>query len=101
MILRVCEPSIGEEELEGVLRAVKNGMISSTGGLVEEFEEKFAEKIGVKYCVAVNSGGSALFLTLWALGIRTGDEVILPTFTMVATVYAIIQWGATPVYVDS
>jgi perosamine synthetase len=50
--------------------------------------------------VAVNSGGSALFLALWALGIRPGDEVIVPTFTMVASAGAVTQCGATPIYVD-
>lgn len=101
MLLKVCEPSITNKELEGVIRAVKSGMVSSTGGLVEEFEEEFAKKIGVKHCISTNSGGSALFLALWALGVREGDEVILPTFTMVATAYAVLQCGATPVYVDS
>jgi perosamine synthetase len=55
----------------------------------------------VKHAVAVNSGGSALFLALWTLGIREGDEVILPTFTMIASAGAVTQCGATPIFVDS
>lgn len=98
--IRVCEPSIGRREINYVLEAVKKGEISSTARHINLFETAFAEKFGVKYAVAVNSGGSALFLTLWALGVRPGDEVIVPTFTMVATANAVAQCGAKPVFVD-
>lgn len=67
---------------------------------VEKFEQAFAQKIGVKHCIAVNSGYTALFLTLWAMGIREGDEVIVPNFTMVATANAVLACGAHPVFVD-
>ena len=100
-IIHVCEPDISPLEVRYVTRAVREGQISSVAKYVPLFEEAFAKKVGTKYAVAVNSGGSALFLTLWALGIRTGDEVIMPAFTMVATANAIKQCGATPVFVDS
>ncbi len=99
--IRVCEPSISELEKRYVMEALSNNFISSVAPPVAKFKEEFAKKIGVKHAVAVNSGGSALFLTLWALGIREGDEVIVPTFTMVATANAVKQCGATPVFVDS
>jgi len=100
-MIQVCRPSTTSKEIVWVLKALKENRISSTGGYVEQFEEEFAKKIGSKYCVAVNSGGSALFLALWALGIRAGDEVIIPTFTMIATANAVDQCGAKPVLVDA
>jgi perosamine synthetase len=68
--------------------------------IVEQFEDEFKAKIGAKHCVAVNSGGTALFLALKALGIGKGDEVIIPEFTMVATANAVVECGAKPVFVD-
>ena len=100
-MIPVCSPSITRNEIGWVRRALKENRISSVGGFVDLFEERFAEKIGTKYCVAVNSGGSALFLTLWALGIREKDEVIVPDFTMIATANAVAQCGAKPVFVDA
>lgn len=73
----------------------------SGGPYVEDFEQHFAYIHGSKYCVGVNSGTSALHLTLWALGIGPGDEVIVPTFTFIATAEAVNLTGATPVFVDS
>ena len=98
--IRVCEPDITNKEIASVTEAIEAGEVSSTAPPVGRFEKAFAEKVGVKHAVAVNSCGSALFLTAWALGIREGDEVIVPTFTMAATAYAVTQCGATPVFVD-
>ncbi|MCH7604792.1 DegT/DnrJ/EryC1/StrS family aminotransferase [Patescibacteria group bacterium] len=97
----VSQPSITEVEKRWVNKALDEKIISSTGGLVEQFEHAFAEKIGTRYAVACNSGGSALFLALWALGVKEGDEVIVPDFTMAATANAVIQCGARPVFVDA
>jgi len=96
----VSKPSITSVEKRWVNKALDENKISSIGGLTEIFEEKFAEKIRVKHCIAVNSGCSALFLALWSLGVREGDEVIVPDFTMVATANAVVQCGATPIFVD-
>lgn len=68
--------------------------------ITEQFEKEFASKIGVKHFVAVNSGYSALFLTFKALGIKEGDEVIIPDFTMYACPMAVKECGAKPVMVD-
>jgi perosamine synthetase len=68
--------------------------------VVERFETEFARRIGVKYCIAVNSGYSALFLALKAIGVGSGDEVIVPDFTMIATANAVHECGARPVFVD-
>jgi perosamine synthetase len=99
-MIRVCEPSISELEREYVRQALNSNWLSSIAPPVALFEEAFAKRFGAKHAVAVNSGGSALFLALWALGIRPGDEVIVPTFTMVASAGAVTQCGATPIFVD-
>lgn len=101
MKIPVCTPSTSKREIKWVLKALKENKISSTGGYVEKFEQEFAKKIGTKYCVAVNSGFSALFLTLCALGIEKGDEVIVPDFTMIATANAVVATGATPIFIDA
>lgn len=67
---------------------------------VEQFEAGFAPVTGARHCVAVNSGYTALFLALKALDIKEGDEVIVPTFTMIATAHAVRACGAKPVFVD-
>jgi len=99
--IQVCSPSTTDLEIEWVNRALKENCISSTSKYVKMFEDKFAERIGAKYAIAVNSGTSALFVALKALGIREGDEVIVPTFTMIATPNAVAQCGAKPIFVDS
>lgn len=67
---------------------------------VEKFETKFAQFVGKKYAVGLNSGTDALYLALWALGIGQGDKVIVPSHTFVATLQVVNQLGATPVLVD-
>lgn len=96
----VCRPSVSERERFWLNKALDENRISSRGGLTELFEKEFAKKIGMKHCVAVNSGGSSLFLTLWALGIRSGDEVIVPDYTFVATANCVLQCEANPIFVD-
>jgi perosamine synthetase len=100
-MIRVCEPSLSVLEITYVTEALTNNWLSSIAPPVQLFEEMFAKRFGVRHAVAANSGGSALFLALWTLGIRPGDEVIVPAFTMVATPGAVTQCGATPVFVDA
>jgi dTDP-4-amino-4,6-dideoxygalactose transaminase len=97
----VGEPDITEKEISRVREAIENKEISSSAQSVPLFEEAFAKKFGMKHAIAVNSGGSALFLALKALGIKGGDEVIVPDYTMIATAAAVSHCGATPVFVDS
>lgn len=99
--IRVCEPDITELEIKYVTEAIKSTEVSSIAPPVHKLENAFAEKFGMGHAVAVNSGGSALFLTLKALGIKAGDEVIIPDFTMIATAGAVNHCGAVPVFVDS
>lgn len=100
-MIPVCEPFITGEELEYVSDCIKTNWISSKGKYIEEFEEKFAHYCGCQYGVSTTSGTTALHLAIASLGIRKGDEVIVPAFTMIATVFAIIYAGAKPVLIDS
>lgn len=100
MRIPVCEPTISEEDIAAVAAVIRAGEVSSSGKHVSLFEEAFSKWLGVNRAVSVNSGGSALFLALKALGIKEGDEVVIPNFTMVAVANAVLQCGATPVLVD-
>lgn len=97
----VCEPFLNGNEIKYVNECVSTGWISSTGRFVKEFEEKFASYCGVKYGVAVCNGTVALHLALVALGVKEGDEVIIPNFTMIASAFAVCYTGAKPVFVDA
>lgn len=96
----VCEPLLLGNELEYVTRAVSKGWISSSGGFVSEFEQKFAAHLGVRHAVTACNGTAALHLGLVAAGIGPEHEVIVPTFTMIASCAAICYTGAKPVFVD-
>ena len=101
-MIPVCEPSAGEEELKNVISCFDTISFSGTSGkFIGEFEQKLASYCGVKYGVTTNSGTTALQLALAAFDIGEGDEVILPTFTNIATCLAVVYVGATPVLVDS
>ena len=82
------------------MTALETGWISSEGPFVKEFEDKFSERVNRKYGVAVSSGTAALEIAVKALEIGTGDEVILPTFTIISCAGAVVKSGATPVLVD-
>lgn len=97
----VCEPCLNGNELKYVTEAVETGWISSSGKYVSEFEKQFAAYCDCQYGVAVCNGTIALHLALLALGIGKDDEVILPTFTMIASAFAVCYTGAKPVFVDA
>lgn len=93
------EPTLSEEEIEAVSGVLRSGWIGS-GQVVLDFEAEFATAVGTDAAVAVNSCTAALHLSLLALGIGAGDEVILPALTFVATANAVVHSGATPVLAD-
>jgi len=97
----VCEPLTGEKELQYVTDCLKTNWISSKGKYIKEFEDGFARYCGCTCGISVTSGTAALHLALVSLGIGKGDEVIVPTFTMGASVFAIIYTDGKPVLVDS
>lgn len=96
----VLEPVFGGNELTYLSECIKSGWISSKGRFIGEFERMFREFVGVPEAVAVSNGTTALHLALVALGIGPGDEVIVPDFTFGACANAVLQAGATPVFVD-
>jgi perosamine synthetase len=97
----VSTPSLTAEDSEAVAAAVREGWISSEGPQVREFETKFAELVGKKHGIAVSNGTAAIDIALEALGIGPGDEVILPSFTIISCLNHILRSGATPIFVDS
>ncbi len=99
--IMVCEPFLNGNETKYVMDAVYTGWISSSGSYVTRFEEEFARYCDVKHGIAVCNGTVAIHLALAALGIGKGDEVIIPSFTMIATAFAVCYTGAMPVFVDA
>lgn len=101
MKIPVAAPKFSGKEREYVLDCVRSSWISSQGEYVSKFEEGFSQYCGVLYGVSTSSGTSALHLALATLGLKPGDEVIIPSFTMIATANSVAYTGATPVLVDS
>jgi len=97
----VNEPVFNGNEAKYLLECIRSGWISSEGPFVQKFEEKFANEIGCKYGIAVTNGTAALDVAIEALGISKGDEVIIPSFTIISCVLQVIRSGAKPVFVDS
>ena len=97
----VNKPLLDGNEKKYLNECIDTGWISSEGPFVDRFEREFAARVGCRYGVAVANGSVALDAAESACGIRPGDEVILPTFTIVSCAAAIVRAGATPVLVDS
>jgi perosamine synthetase len=98
-MIPAARPLIGDEERAAVDRVMASGMIAQ-GPEVAAFEDEFSKLVAGCYCIAVNSGTSALHLGMLAAGISAGDEVIVPSFSFAATANAVRLAGATPVFVD-
>ncbi|MBX3415382.1 MAG: DegT/DnrJ/EryC1/StrS aminotransferase family protein [Pirellulales bacterium] len=92
-------PEISEEEIAAVAETLRSGWLT-TGPRTRQFESNFAERVGAKHALAVNSATAALHLALNAAGIGPGDEVIVPTMTFTATAEVVVHQGAKPVFVD-
>ena len=99
-------PIVGEEEKQAVLEVVDSRSFSGFhsnfrgGAKVQQFEEEFAARFGVKHAVSVNSGTAALHAALAAAGIAAGDEVLVPSYTFTATATAVLMHNAIPIFVD-
>jgi perosamine synthetase len=102
MIL-INAPQIGQEEVDAVVNVLKSGILTSglgAGPRVIEFESAFAKFVKAKQAIAVNSGTAALHCALAAAGVKSGSEVVLPSFTFVATAEVVVFNRAKPVFVD-
>jgi perosamine synthetase len=96
----ISKPYIGAREKQLVLDALDSGWVSSIGKYIDEFEANFARYCGTEYAIAVSNGTTGLHLALAALGLKPGDEVIIPDLTFVATANAVAYTGATPILAD-
>ncbi len=101
IIYPVYKPYLCGNEKKYVNQCLDSGWISSQGEYIEKFERAFANYLGTEYALSCSNGTTALHLALLALGITKGDEVILPSFTYVATANAVSYVGASPIFVDA
>lgn len=97
--LHLSRPSIGEREIEGVVKCLKSGWIT-TGPLCKKFEDEFCHLTGASHAVSLTSGTAGMHLVLLALGIGEGDEIITPSLTFTSTINMISTLGAKPAFVD-
>lgn len=100
LFIPVNEPLLNGNEEKYLVECIRTGWISSEGPFIKQFEEQFAARMGRKHGVAVSNGSVALDAAVVALGIGPGDEVIMPTFTIISCAAAIVRAGAVPVVVD-
>jgi perosamine synthetase len=96
----ISRPSLGPQERANVLQAIDSGWISSIGEFVTAFEVQFAEFCECKHAIAVSNGTAALQLSLHAFDIGSGDEVIIPDLSFIATANSVLHAGALPVFAD-
>lgn len=97
----VSSPLITQEDIDYVAKCLGEGWVSGEGPYVTEFETKFAKICNREFAVSVSNGTDALDLAIAAIGLGRGDEVILPSFTIVSCLSQVLRMGATPVFVDS
>ncbi|MFL2883197.1 MAG: DegT/DnrJ/EryC1/StrS family aminotransferase [Pelagibacteraceae bacterium] len=97
----VNEPLLKGNEKKYVLSCLRDGYISSSGSLVKKFEDKFSQRLKRKYGISVSNGTAALQIAFEALKIKKGDEVILPSFTIISCILPVIRAKAKPVLIDS
>lgn len=99
-MIPVCEPVLNGREMKYVSECLETNWISSAGKYISLFEEKFSQYCGMPFGVACTNCTTALHMSMVALGIGPGDEVIIPDFTLIVSANTVIQTGAKPVLVD-
>jgi len=102
-LIQINAPQIDQKEIEAVVKVLKSGILThglGAGPMVTEFENAFAKFVKAKHAIAMNTGTAALHAALASVGVKAGDEVVLPSFTFVATAEVVVFTGAKPVFVD-
>jgi dTDP-4-amino-4,6-dideoxygalactose transaminase len=99
-MIPIAKPLLGKEEIDAVKEVIESGIIAS-GPKTVEFEKRFADFVDTKYAIATTSGTTALHLALISMGIKKGDEVIVPSFSFIATANTVLFCDAKPVFCDT
>jgi perosamine synthetase len=99
-MIPVNQPNITKDDVKSLVNTVKSGWISSSGPIVEKFENKFAKFIGKKYGISVSSGTAALEIAIKSLNLKKGSEIIIPNFNIISSALAAIKQNLKPVFVD-
>ena len=99
-MISIAKTFFDKSERINVLKCIDSGWVSSAGLFIDKFENEFSNYIGGGYSLAVTNGTHAIEIALKSLGVKTGDEVILPNLTFAATINAVINIGCQPVLVD-
>jgi len=102
-MIAINTPQIGKQEVEAVVKVLKSGVLTAhlgNGPAVRQFEAEFGKFVKAKHATAVNSGTAALHMALLTIGVTSGDEVALPSFTFTAAAEAVVLTGARPTFVD-
>ena len=94
-------PLLNGNERKYLNECIETGWISSEGPFVKKFEDEFAKLVNKKYAISVTNGSAALEAAISALNLKKGDEVILPTFTIISCVAPLIRLGINPIFIDS
>lgn len=100
-MIPVCRPFLTGREKDYVQKAIETGWISSAGEYITLFENKFAAFVGTRHGVSCSNGTASVYLALQAAGVGAGDRVVVPSFTMMASIFPIVMLGATPIFVDA
>ena len=99
-MIKLYEPKIYKEDVNLVNKTLKEGWVSGNSPIVKDFENKIREFSGVKYCLATSSGTTGLHLALLGSGLKSGDEVLTPSLSYIATANAVKYFGGKPVFID-
>lgn len=100
-IFPVSIPHIHGNEIQNIIKTIKDGWISSEGPVVKKFENEFSKFCNRKYGVSVSSGTAAIDIAIRSLNLKKDDEVIMPTFTIISCIKEILSIGAKPILVDA
>ena len=99
-MIKVFEPNLTIKDKFSVLKALSKNNISGTSPIIQEFEEDCARYFDRKYCVALSNGSTSLEVALRTIDFKEGDEVVLPSFTIISCLSAVVRAGATPIFCD-